>query len=285
MRKIFMFFLAVLMVLGGAVNAQGSVLEVAAVEAEVPIIMYHLITEKPKYIGKYGITPADFEADLVYLKENGYTTIFMRDLVDFVERGVQLPEKPIMLTIDDGNSSDYNYVLPLLRKYDSKAVLGVIGSAADKYTDMSETNPASKFPKASKFPNLTWPQVRELHESGLAEIQSHSYDLHGKNGAGRKNGESAEAYHTRLLGDLQKFQKSCLEHLGYEPTAFIYPLGVLSDGSREVLLELGMAGSFSCQEGLNIIRVGEPSGLFRLNRVNRPSKRNVAEILGKLKTV
>ena len=245
-------------------------------EVEVPIIMYHLITENQKYIGKYGISPAELESDLAYLKKNGYNTIVMQDLINFVERGKKLPKNPIMLTFDDGNFGDYNYLLPLLKQYKSKAVLGVIGSAADKFTKMAEEIPQAR------YPNLTWPQIKELHESGHAEIQNHSYDLHGSGGSGRRKGESAEAYHARLLADLRKFQELCQEHLSHVPTAFIYPLGVISKGSREVIEELGMVGSFSCEELTNIIRQGDKDCLFSLNRFNRPHGRDLETILGRI---
>jgi len=278
MRKFFVIFLVAVMALGGAtVTAFAEVLEVAEekAEVEVPVIMYHLITDRSKYIGKYGILPADLEADLAYLKENGYTTIVVQDLQNFVEGKAELPAKPIMLTFDDGNTGDYDYLLPLLKQYDMKAVVAFIGSAADKYTPLAEKNPKAK------YPNMTWGQIRELHESGHVEIQSHSYDLHGKNGSGKRKNESPEAYHARLLADLKKFQDACKENLDYEPTAFIYPLGVVSDGSRQVLEELGMVASFSCEEGMNFISPEDK--LFKLKRVNRPSKRSVSDILGHLR--
>ena len=240
---------------------------------EVPIIMYHLVTEKSKYIGKYGITPSEFKQDLQFLRENGYNTIVMQDLINFVDHGTPLPPNPIMLTIDDGNFSDYEYVLPLLQEFEKKAVLAVIAHAADKYTKMSEENPKSR------FPNLTWEQVKSLHESGFAEIQNHSYNLHDKGGSGKRKGESAEAYHSRLLNDLTKMQEGCQSVLGYAPTAFVYPLGVIGDGSREVLNEIGLRGSFSCQEGMNVIRRGDADSLFLLKRTNRPSGRSIEVII------
>jgi len=244
-------------------------------EVEVPIIMYHLITEKPKYIGKYGVTPTEVEKDLVYLKENGYTTIVMQDLVNFVERGDRLPKKPIMLTFDDGNSSDYYYLLPLLQKHEMKAVLAIIGEVTDRYTNEIEKN------SKAKFPNLTWVQVKELHESGLCEIQSHGYNVHGKLGSGKKKSENITAYQTRLLADLQKLQDACEAHLGHIPNTFVYPLGIVSEGSRQVLENLGMVASLGCEEGISIVRQGDKDCLFKMRRYNRPSGKTVESILNR----
>lgn len=246
-------------------------------EASVPIIMYHLVTEKRKYIGKYGITPADFEADLVYLRDQGYTTVLMADIINFVQTGVPLPDKPILLTFDDGNAADLLLVLPLLEKYDARAVFSIIGEAADRFTKQKSDNPKAK------FPNLTWCDVKTLHESGRAEIQSHGYDVHGKNGAGIRRGEGDAAYHARLTADLNKFQALCLEHIGFVPTTFTYPLGIFSPGTQAVLEEVAFVASLSCQEGRNVLTVGNMQALFRLNRSNRPAGKPIHVLLESIK--
>jgi len=242
-------------------------------EADVPVIMYHLVTEKSKYIGKYGITPAELEADLKFLKDNGYKTVVMGDLINFVQRGKRLPKKPIVLTFDDGNTGDLNYVLPLLEKYKMKAVFSVIGEAADKFTAQREKNPNAK------FPNLTWPQIQEMHDSGRCEIQSHGYDLHGRGGSGIRSGESTQNYHARLRTDLQKLQTLCHEYLDFTPTTFTYPLGVISKEAQTVLEELGFEATLSCQEGMNRVKQGDPRCLFRLKRSNRPSGKPISVLL------
>lgn len=242
-------------------------------EAQVPIIMYHLITEKPKYIGKYGVTPLEVEQDLQYLKENGYTTVVMQDLINFVENGKTLPKKPIVLTFDDGNSSDFYHLYPLLQKYEMKAVLAVIGEATDRCSKEMADNPKGK------YPNMTWAQIKEIHESKVCEIQSHGYNVHGKGGSGNKKGESAEAYHSRLTADLTKLQEACETNLGYVPDTFVYPLGVVGRDSRKILEDMGFKASLGCEEGVNILRKGEKDGLFKMRRYNRPNNETIEQIL------
>jgi peptidoglycan/xylan/chitin deacetylase (PgdA/CDA1 family) len=245
-------------------------------EANVRIIMYHLVTEKGKYIGKYGITPTELEADLKYLKENGYRTVVMADLIAFVQRGKKLPKKPVVLTFDDGNTGDLNYVLPLLEKYDMKAVFSVIGEAAERFTKEQAAKPNAK------FPNLTWPQIKEMHDSGLCEIQSHGYNLHGRGGAGKRGGEATAVYHARLRADLQRLQSLCHEHLEFTPTTFTYPLGVIHKDAQAVLEELGFVATLSCQEGMNRLIQGDPKCLMRLKRSNRPSGKPIRVLLDAL---
>jgi len=243
---------------------------------EVPIIMYHLITERPKYIGKYGVTPKELESDLQYLQANGYTTVVMKDLIDFVEHGTPLPPKPIVLTFDDGNFSDYEHLYPLLKQYQMKAVLAIIGEAADRCTKMFAESPTGR------YPNLTWAQAKELHDSGFFEIQSHGYNVHGRGGSGEKKSEAIAAYHARLYDDLNKLQNLCETHLGRKPDTFVYPLGVIGKDSRTVLEQLGMKASLSCHEGINVLRQGDKDCLFKMHRYNRPSGQSIGRILDKI---
>jgi len=280
MQKIFLCLCVIFMVaasFGGDSFNGNEICVPTPLEAKVPIIMYHLVTTNGRYLGRDGITPDALRQDIKYLHENGYTTIVVQDLINYVNDGVPLPQKPVMLTFDDGNYSDYKYLLPLLEEFDMRAVAAILGRPTDKYTLERE-----RTPKAD-FPNMTWPEVLALHESGRVEIQNHSYDLHGSRGSGRKHGESMDAYRTRLSKDLTMLQARCLEKLGVEPTAFIYPLGFISEGSKEILMELGFKGSFSCESGMAVVRYGEPDSLFKMKRNNRANDKPVAEILRGLK--
>jgi len=245
-------------------------------DAHVPIIMYHLVTENSRYVGKFGIRPSELKADLKYLSDNNYNAIVIKDLLDFVENGKILPENPIVLTFDDGNTSDLNFLLPLLDEYNMKAVVSIIGQAADKNTKEQAENPTAT------YPNLTWSQITELHNSGKIELQSHGYNVHGPTGSGKLKKESQDTYHQRLKTDLKKLQDLFEKHLGYTPNTFCYPLGIISKGSQAVLEELGFKASLSCEEGMNIIQEGDTKSLFKLKRTNRPSGRSIETILNKL---
>ena len=242
--------------------------------AEVPIIMYHLVTKNGRYVGKHGITPTELESDLKYLKENGYQTVVMEDLIAFVHKGKSLPEKPVVLTFDDGNSSDYRYLYPLLQKYEMKAVVSVIGKATDECTVL-----AAKQERPIIFPNLTWEQIKEMSESEYIEIQSHSYNLHGKGGSTRRSGESVEDYQKRLREDLEKMQQVTKEMAKTAPNTFTYPFGLISDDSKQVLEELGIMASLSCHDGINYLKENDKDCLYRLKRDNRPSGVPVSRVL------
>lgn len=176
-----------------------------------------------------------------------------------------------MLTFDDGDTSVYNDVLPLLKKYDMKIVLAVLGKCTDKYTEMTED---------IYYPNLKWGQIKELHDSGLVEIQNHSYDLHHGIGSKKKNKESIENYAHRLLADLNKLQARIQDQTGFTPTAFVYPFGAISNDADGILKENGFYASFSCGERMNTVRSGDPDSLFSLGRYLRPHGRSQEQMFG-----
>ncbi len=241
---------------------------------EVPILMYHSILRSTNTHGNYIITEAAFESDLKFLKDNGYTTVVIKDLIDFVESGKKLPEKPVVLTFDDGYSNNYLYAFPLLEKYNSKAVLSIIGYYTDLYTKTPDENPS--------YSHVTWDNVKKMIASGLVEMQNHSYNLHttdkGRNGSKKKRGESDQDYKAMLTEDLGRLQTQFKENTGYTPTTFTYPFGSVSNASFDIIKEMGFKASFSCESGMNTIS-RDPECLYMLKRYLRTPKKSAESIL------
>ena len=100
----------------------------------LPILMYHSMLPASVLRGTYIVSPALFEQDLQYLKKEGYTTVVMQDLINYVNGRGSLPTKPIMLTFDDGYYNNYQYAFPLLKKYNMKMVFSPIGSCTEAYS-------------------------------------------------------------------------------------------------------------------------------------------------------
>lgn len=94
----------------------------------LPILMYHDVTDGPTSDNPMVVTTEKLEGDLCWLKENGYHTILPRELT----AGEPLPEKPVMITFDDGYVSNYRLLFPLLQKYQMKAVICLIVSLTDE---------------------------------------------------------------------------------------------------------------------------------------------------------
>ena len=90
----------------------------------VPILEYHMVdTHEDADSHPYNVPPEDFAAQLDYLKSEGYTTITLMDLLRAKKGKQQLPEKPIILTFDDGYEDNYTIMLPLLEARGMTAVL------------------------------------------------------------------------------------------------------------------------------------------------------------------
>lgn len=118
----------------------------------VPTLMYHGVSEEGWGALELFVRPADLEAQLQYLTENGYTPIWFEDLAH-----VDQINKPVLLTFDDGYVDNYTELFPLLQKYQVKATVFVIAGTVDY-------NPN----------NLTSAQIKEMSDSGLVSIQSHT---------------------------------------------------------------------------------------------------------------
>jgi peptidoglycan/xylan/chitin deacetylase (PgdA/CDA1 family) len=148
-----MFLAAVLLICPAVVLA----VERPAAPAEVPILLYHRFG--PVAADSMTVTTPVFESHLAFLRKNGYTVIPLRQLIDYyLRKGPQPPRKAIVIVADDGHKTVYSEMLPLIRKYHVPVTLFLYPSA------ISNASYA-----------MTWRQIRELKETGLFDLQGHTY--------------------------------------------------------------------------------------------------------------
>lgn len=246
---------------------------------KVAIIMYHNISDKPSLLGKFAISSKQFEKDLIYIKEKGYNTITLTQLIDYVYKDGELPEKPVILTFDDGYESFYAYAYPLLKKYDMCAVMSIVGEFTDLYTNKEDHN--------LDYSHLNWSEVKEMSQSGNVEIQNHTYGMHricnGRKGCGKKCREAIESYRKVLEEDVGKLQKEILDYTGSAPNTFTYPYGYICPESMDFIKELGFQAILTCTEHLNTIEYGS-DWLYDLGRYNRPHGKSSEEFFKKILT-
>lgn len=246
-------------------------------QVKLPVIMYHLVLNDKSRISKFIITPEMFENDLNYLLENGYTPIDFHELESYVSNGAPLPPKPVMITFDDGYYNNYKYVYPILQKNNAKIVLSVIGKQAQKYTEIDDTNP--------NYAHCSWDILKEMSDSGLVEVENHSFDLHTYNasrkGAAKNPGESSESYKKMLYSDLVNNHKMIESNVGKAPVLFTFPFGNVSSDAHTVVRDIGYKGSLSCSEGINYIS-RNPNDLYMLKRYNRSGKISTEEFFASI---
>jgi len=230
----------------------------------VPVIMYHSILKSRS--GKYIVSPVVLEADMQHLIKHGYTTVFAQDVIDYVHGKGELPEKPIIITFDDGYYNNMIYVLPIFKKLGLKGVINIVGHYADKAVAEGDNNP--------NYSHLSWEQMRELKDSGVFEIGNHTYDMHNhgpRTGVTKKRGESADDYRKALEADIGKLQCELTNKSGITPNIFAYPFGKYSKETPDILKDMGFEAIFTCNEGVNLIRRGDFETLMSLKRYNRPA--------------
>lgn len=198
---------------------------------------------------QYAISTRRLIDQFTWLRNNGFTPVSAGDLLAAQRGELQLPERAVLLTFDDGLRSVYTHVYPLLRLFDYPAVVSVVTSWIS-----GESRPSDDaYAIASEF--ITWEELSEMHDSGLVEVASHSHDLHrGILGNAQGNTqpaaitrqylgtryESHTEYLTRIRDDLQRSIAQIHEHVGVRPRVMTWPYGAYNEPLIELADSLGM---------------------------------------------
>ena len=240
----------------------------------VTILMYHNLLPAGSQRSKYCITTTQLDRDFKYLQDNGYTVIRFDYLLRLVEERIQLPDKAVLITFDDGHLSNVTLGLPILQKYGYSALLSVVG----EFTAYGKSNP--KIAKGQEY--LEWSDIGEYANNPNIEWGLHSYDMHrlkGRKGVKILCGEDSERYKETFRQDTQKLIGE-FNKLGISPIVYAYPYGLFCKESEEVLKQLNVPISLTCGERSCTIKSGrEPRLLGRFNRSGLVS--SLAEILPK----
>ncbi|MDO4174740.1 MAG: polysaccharide deacetylase family protein [Eubacteriales bacterium] len=122
-------------------------------DRSVPVLMYHAVEDTAWGIESLFVTEANFRAQMQYLKDSGYQTIHFSDLNHLEDYA-----KPIIITFDDGYEDNYTVAYQILKEYNMKATIFMVSSSIGKDR------------------RLTADQLREMSDSGLISIQSHTAD-------------------------------------------------------------------------------------------------------------
>ena len=261
--------------------AQAAPLAEESYTANVPVLMYHHIDEEGN--DDVNISSALFEAQMAALAEEGYTAVFPDDLAAYVYEGKALPDKPVVITFDDGYLSNYEYAWPILEKYGMKATIFVIGSTIGNTEHYKDTD----YPIT---PHFSYEQGAEMVASGVISIQSHTYDMHQwapyeDSDQPRENilaleGESEEDYRSLLSADCQKIRQVIQEGMGEASVhVMAYPSGQFDTLSQVTLLENGFDITFTTQVGSNTLIKGQPQSLLGLHRYNMNESVSVEQML------
>ncbi len=190
-------------------------------DVKIPILLYHnFVTTVPdtdpdnfNYIN----TPQSFEENIKTFLENGYTIISMKELALADNGKIELPSKPIVITFDDGYYSNYEYIYPILKKYNVKASIFIVTDKIGQEID------------GIKY--LSWEECLEMQNSGIIEIGSHS----------KKHVFYDKRSVRELRDDVKESYKEIEEHLGKQDLKiFAYPYGAYTNETVRTLKNNGI---------------------------------------------
>jgi len=220
----------------------------------VPILNFHHIDQAPAGIDKitqsYYVEPQEFEQIITNLLEAGYKTVFVSEMVNMLENMEKPPEYVMAMTFDDGNHNFYTNAWPILQKHGIKSSVYIMtGVGGDNY--------------------LNDDQIKELADSGLVEIGSHTI------------------YHPKLtkipkderLKELEISKDELGELLGQEINIICYPYGLYNQDVKDLAKAVGYkAGLTFDQDAWQ-----DPLDLMELRRISVWPGLNVVKFLEKLK--
>ena len=258
------FFLCLIMLLGSFINTLSPYVDVfSEMGKEIPIIMYHQISENKSIWGDYVIPLSVLEEDFQYMKNHNITPISFEKLKLYAEKGEKLPENPIIITFDDGERSFITKVLPLLEEYQYPANMNLVGSLVELYTKNGDTD--------DRYAYLNEKDIRALAKNEMVSLGCHSYNLHslsGRRGMGKIYGESEEEYKKLIYNDIEKFNADFERITGKTTDIMAYPYGIKNETLKSIAREKGFKITLTCREEINHISVG--GSLEELGRFNRP---------------
>lgn len=160
MRKCFLLLLIILIFTSVCLSAADNKNDV-----KIPILLYHNLVKNIEGENTVvNITPEKFRLHMTALKEEGFEAITYDDYYDYIKNDAPLPEKPVIITFDDGYLSNYELAYPILKDLDVKATIFIVTSTVGVYSEQEVS-----------FPHFTWSQAKEMEESGIIDIQSHSH--------------------------------------------------------------------------------------------------------------
>lgn len=221
---------------------------------KVPILMYHYVEyvkdTKDTIRQSLNIIPATFEAQLMTLKNDGYTFITTSELSEAVNNQRILPPKPIVITFDDGYRDFYTDVFPILQKNKVKAVAYII-------------------PGLLEDPNyLTKSQLKEISKSKFIEIGAHTVSHPYLKGMRKHEAEV----------EISESKKMLEQMLGIKVVSFAYPYGAFDEQAIKLVEKAGFTNAVSTIEGFEANQ-GNKYFMYRV----RPGTRTGEELLGYLK--
>jgi len=212
MKKTFLIPLFIFFTLTSYASAQTAT---STLSVKVPILVYHSV--RPYYPGitklvkEFTVPPDIFDDQLKYLRDNGFTPITPNDLTNYLVAGKALPQKPFMITLDDGWRNQFRYAFPILKKYNDPGVFYIYSNVIDKKVF------------------LTWDEVKNMANANMI-IGSHT----------KSHPELPKIVDDKVLRQEIVDSKKIIEAKTGKPVDdFAYPFGEYNDHAVDLVVQAG----------------------------------------------
>ncbi|MEM9383927.1 MAG: polysaccharide deacetylase family protein [Pseudomonadota bacterium] len=193
----------------------------------VPVLCYHRFGTPSS---RLTVTPAQFRAQLAYLRDHGYRVVHLEEALAFLTGDGTLPPRSVVITIDDGYPSTYSVAFPLLREFDFPATVFVYSD----FVGRGGLKPA---------------QMTEMAATGLIRFAPHS-KTHA-NLSQLMPGESTTDYRQRLADEVGEPAQRLAALIDAPVSAFAYPYGATTGEVVDLLRDSGYASAFTVRRGAN----------------------------------
>ena len=221
-------------------------------QGPVPVLMYHVIASAPSsaQLPELYVDPKTFDRQMEWLKGQGYQGVSLNQVYDAWFKGAELPEKPVVVSFDDGYRSQYVYARPELRKLGWPGVLSAIaGRIGQPGAELSDA------------------MVRNLIDNGW-ELDSHTIN----------HVDVSQASGAQLQDEVAGSRKMLQQRFHQPVNFFCYPSGRYDDQAIQAVRDAGYLGATTTDEGL-----ASKSEMFTLKRVRVDGSDGVGGLEQKLR--
>ena len=205
-----------------------------------PVLMYHYINNEEPLRSRLGVSPESFERQMRFLRERKYNIVSLEELTDLIKNKKKIPSGTVAITFDDGYLDNYINAYPVLKKYNIPATIFVVINRIGKHLGNDDY--------------MSWSQIRELSESGLITIGSHSMNHPNLSEINSEEQLKEEIFESKkILG----------KELNQEVKFFSYPFGGRSLEARRIVSLSG----YKAAVGTNFPKGSPGDDLYALKRL------------------
>ncbi|MCU6323678.1 poly-beta-1,6-N-acetyl-D-glucosamine N-deacetylase PgaB [Enterobacter quasiroggenkampii] len=258
------------------------------------VLAYHDVEDDAADQRYLSVRTSALNEQISWLLHNGYHVISVQDILDAHDGKKTLPPKAVLLSFDDGYSSFYTRVWPLLQAWNVPALWAPVGSWVDT-PENQKVNFGGLMTPRDRF--ATWDMVRELSRSPLIEIGSHTWASHygiPANPQGSREPAIANRFYDKATGryetdrqfnqrigdDVRKVTNKITQVTGKAPRAWVWPYGAANGTSLAIARQQGYQLAFTLEDGLG--NVQELGNIPRLLIAGNPSLKAFASTVSQV---